>query len=288
MKKLFIYITVLFCANTVFAQFSLKTSNQQFIEKALSNGVFMSKQSFQIRDKKSGELFGLNGKKEFGIQYSLGFKIKGGILLTDKAVNPWNYESKFDKYRDQYEPVLLDAYYADSKETADYTRLSYDIASKQDIVNGEIYKFSSEAFNGTGLGLDSSLGEKDGWLIWLTADPERDKESSSKISLTIYSKSINVNNEAKSFAVEPFNTIQEILGGIYVVASYKNVGCVEFNICGVLTKIDNEWKLVCPFVGMEGIEEPKEQVKEPEAPSEEGPSELTPINEKPSKKKSKK
>lgn len=272
MKK--IVFLLLFLPIQLFAQFEIgmfSTPSQQMVENAVKSSMFLSKQSFQIRDKKTDELFGLNGKKEFGVQYALGVKIKSGILLVDKVVRPWLYDSRFEKYKENYDPILYQATYTEQGEKVNYQELNLDTNKLENIFEKQIYSYPTETFEQKGLMCDYTAGTKKGWIIWVTADSNTDFEVTSSLNYTIYQKDLIVSKEQNFFGIEKPKGQQKILGGIYVVPYYMEIGVVEFKLCGLIVP-DTEitWKICCPF-----IEHTDCQVESTNETG--GESELTPI-----------
>lgn len=117
MKKIFILILLFSCASYSYSQKVIpgqinredllkgidnasQVLDKSLLMDAVSSAFFLSRQSFQVADKKTGELYGLNNQNEFGKEITLGVKAKEGFLLTDKAIRPWEYNSKFNSYRD--------------------------------------------------------------------------------------------------------------------------------------------------------------------------------------------
>ena len=282
-------LTMFFVCQYCEAQLLVKSTSQQFIEDAVTSGLFVSEQSFQICDKETGELFGLNGKSEFGKQYSIGIKIPGGLLLNDVAVRPWMYDMKYGKYKDKYDPVFYQAKFAEMKEKAEFDSLAYSMTGMQELIDTTLYSFSSDAFNGKGFALDYTKGEKDGWLVWIIADENADISSMPKLNYSIYRKKLEVDGPKVSFDVVHPDEKQNILGGIYVVPYYTEIGVIEFRLCGVMSKSENGWKIYCPFVEREE-EMTFEQKPEPEGEikDDDDASELTPIGKGKNKDKKKK
>lgn len=250
MKRNILICLALCWLNTVTGQIALTSDNQQLIEDVIKTGLFLSKQSFQICDKETGELFGLNGKKEFGIQYSVGVKVPNGFCLTDKAVRPWLYNSKYVRYKEKYDPVFYQATFSELKENAEYNSLDYASTKPEEVMDSVIYRFSSNTFGEKGFVLDSTKGKKDGWVIWVNADQNIDFEQTLNLNYIIYRKVLTVNERNRSFDINKPNTEQNVLGGIYVVPVYTAIGIVEFRLCGLILSINDEWKVCCPFVGL--------------------------------------
>lgn len=279
MKKLIILLSLFFASQYCDAQLLVKSTSQQFVEDAVTSGLFISEQSFQICDKETGELFGLNGKSEFGKQYSIGIKIPNGLLLSDVAVRPWMYDMKYGKYKDKYDPVFYQAKFAEMKEKAEFDSLAYSMTGMQELIDTTFYSFSSQTFDGKGFALDYTKGEKDGWLVWIVADKNADISSMPKSNYSIYRKKLEVNGPKVSFDVVHPDEKQNILGGIYVVPYYTEIGVIEFRLCGVMSKSKGGWKIHCPFVGMEDeiSSEQKPNQEEEVKEEDEDASELTPV-----------
>lgn len=272
MKK--IVFLLLLLPIQLFAQFEIgmfSTPSQLMVENAVKSSMFLSKQSFQIRDKKTDELFGLNGKKEFGIQYAIGVKINSGVLLVDRVVRPWLYDSKFEKYKENYDPVLYQSAYTEQGEKVNYQELNLESNKLEDIFEKQIYSYPTEIFARKGLTIDNAEGTKKGWIIWVVADNNADFEVTANLNFTVYQKDLAVSKAQKSFVIEKPEGVQKILGGIYVVPYYTEIGVIEFKLCGLIVP-DTEmtWKVCCPFV------EYSDSQVEP-ADGSEGRFELTPI-----------
>lgn len=73
----------------------------------VSPALFLFRQSFQVADNKTGDLYGLNNQDEFGAEVSIGIKVKDGFVLTDKAMRPWAYNRKFDEYKENISLFLI-------------------------------------------------------------------------------------------------------------------------------------------------------------------------------------
>ena len=110
------------------AQIYVKSENQQLIENAVRDAFFVSINSFQIQDK-DGNRFGTRNNNEFGSERTLGIKTKDGVILTNRAICPWNYDSRFEKYRHDYTPVMSKTLYSEMNDVANYQAI--DILKEQ-------------------------------------------------------------------------------------------------------------------------------------------------------------
>lgn len=282
MKKLVFLLMIL--PVQLFAQFEIgmfSTPSQLMVENAVKSSFFLSKQSYQLRDKKSGELFGVNGKKEFSAQYAIGVKVRGGIILGDRMLQPWLYDSKFGKYKEGYEPVPYQATYTALEDEVSYKELEYDSEAQKGIIDKLIYRYPSDVFAGEGLAADSTAGIKNGWIIWVTAK-ETDWEKTAAVNYVTYQKDLNVSKEDTSFGIEKPKGNLKLLGGLYVVPFYTGIGTIEFKLCGIIVQdTETTWKVCCPFVV-----NPENEVKPADKQAVE--SELTPIGKDKTDKKNKK
>ena len=293
MKRFLFLVIMLLLGNTCFAQFSfVKSVGQQYAETVAKSGLFISKQSFRISNKSSGKVFGYDGKTYFGIQYSLGIKVKEGIILTDKVVRPWEYDSNFDQYKEEYNPILYKSEFSNIGDEIASDSLFYNVEEKVVLIENEAYMFPSTTFNGEGLSIDNTKGEKEGWVVWVMTDEDAEINQSSNIYLTAYSKAIQASSKSEPIDLEAPSTSNKILGGLYIVPYFTEIGIIEFRVSGILIENDSKWRIYTPFIGMEASTNSEKPEKEtPQSVSDEDNKDstgLTPVDEKPSKKKSKK
>lgn len=289
MKIFYSCILSLLCCQ-LYAQINLgKFGSDAFIDEAVRNGLFVSCQSYQICDKETGDLFGLNGKTEFGIEYSLGIKVPGGYCLLDQAVHPWLYDKNFSKYQTKYEPVFYQAKYADLGEQVQYDSLDYSLTNVTAITDSVLYRFTSSTFDGKGFILDNEEGQKNGWMVWVMQSKDSDMSMDVNFTFISLKESIDVKKECSFMEVTPPNTYYRLVGGIYIVPEYSSIGVVKFKLCGIMVPHNKDvWNLYFPFIGQEM--ENEDEIVDDKTPSKDiEDSELTPIGQtKDIKKKNKK
>jgi len=257
----------------------------RIIEKTVRPGLFVIKRSFQLQDKKSKELFGLNGRPEFGIGYSIGIKTPNGFCLTDQAISPWNYNDAFKKYQGKYIPIISKSEYAElSKDSI--LGDTFDLTNKCTILcDSSIYRYESDIFNGNSFKIDSLAGEKKGWLIWLTAQKNADLNNFSNLEFLCQEKVMLVDRSISSDSLGDIPSDVQILGGVYVIPIFKGIGKLELHLCGVLSKTNNQWRVCFPFFMKNDGRNVTETEKTEEKPEE--MDELTPIEKKSKSKKKK-
>lgn len=304
MKKIFLTIVFLVaCANYSVAQLlgsikvqpsdMMELSNvkdsavSKIIEKTVRPGLFVVKRSFQLQDKKSNELFGLNGRPEFGIGYSVGVKTPRGFCITNQAVLPWNYNSSFKKYEGKYTPVISKSEYSELGKDSVFLETD-EIKNQHTILcDSAIYQYESDLFQGQSFKIDTLAGKKKGWLILLTHSKNADLNNVSNLKFHCQEKELLVNN---TFCVDSLGKLpsdDQALGGVYVIPVFKGIGKLELHLCGILSKTDNQWRVYFPFI----IKEENNNLSETEEATggvQEEKDELTPVEKKSKSKKRKK
>lgn len=251
MKRiLLVLITLGFC-NVADAQFSLgKSVGQQYVESAVKQGAFIVKQSFQVKSKDSGEIYGYKGEKFFGIQYSVGVMIDGGeVLITGRAAEPWAYDSNYIKYKEEYDGIMYTSEFALLSDVSTYDTLTISDGNVVALVDGEVYHAVSPTFGGKGLVVDPELGEKNGWVVWVYTKGGTDVAEGATVECSAYRLSVNVEKKGQKIDIEKPESVGNVIGGFYVVPSFSKVGTIEFHICGMLTDSDSKWQICTPFVG---------------------------------------
>lgn len=250
MKKIGTFIIAFLQVTLCAAQFAVgKSTGQEMVETAVKNSFFISKQSFQLSDKKSGELFGLNGKDEFGTQYSLGVKTSNGYILTDKAIRPWKYNDMYAKYKEGYSPIPFSSSYTELWKSPKYLDIPIEHPFAQK--DSSVYIFNSETFEGKGIAIDNSKGEKNGWIILVTIGKDADFEQNASVNLCSVKNTVKIEDAVKAIDIEKPKLLSDsIIGGIFVVPQYAEIGTVKFLLCGILVPNADKWQLICPFNGM--------------------------------------
>lgn len=214
--------------------FPFNTSNQQIVQSAVENAFVAITSSYRLQDPKTKKLYGRNGNDNFGTISSWGLKIDGGIMLPDQAVRPWEYDPNYSKYRDKYNTVPYQISFQKSEGKIVLDSIDVKVCNAQNL----FYSIKDTLVaNGEGFKIDSSDGEKDGWIIWLT------EENDSINTFLVFKKKIEFKPNDNVYEVEQPNTMKKILAGIYVVPSYEAIGIVSFNLCGILVEQNEKWDL---------------------------------------------
>lgn len=287
MKRLmFLFVSMSLLIQNSMAQFDLelfKTPAQQMVENAVKPSLIIVRSSFQVKSNETGVYYGLNGKKEFGEQVSYGIMTKDGVILCDQAVRPWNYDEKYPRYKKEYSPVLSVIRYSNIGDTEEYDTLSVAMKNMTALNDSSFYYCRSNTFKGEGLVVDSSIGNKAGWLLWITIPKDAATSITSDPTIVVQQKDIEITKKNDVFDIVSPKTDNSIMGGLFVVPSYERIGAVEFRLAGILKTENGEWELCCPFYNIEKANNAKANGNVSETEVGETPSteELTPINGKP-------
>lgn len=248
--------------------FTFNTSNQQIVQSAVEKGFVKVSSSYRLQDLKSKKLYGRNGKDAFGTVSSWGVKISGGYILLDEAIHPWNYDENYKKYRGKYGTIPYQIKFSFDGEDIINDSLDSKVCNNQNVL---FFAEDSVKMRKQGFEVETSDGEKDGWLIWLTEDND------STNSFLVFRKKIEFKSNTAIYDVEQPNTTKQIVAGIFVVPTYTSIGVVRFNLSGVLIDQDGKWLLAKPTIPS-NCEEIHSDVKtEVSTGHEVSDSDLTPI-----------
>ena len=147
MKQTLCIIALILNAFALNAQIYVKSTGQTMVENAVKPALVIVHSSFQIKDNKTGVLYGLNGKKEFGEYVSFGIMTKEGMVLNEDALFPWNYNEKFSKYRNEYSPILSAIQYFNIGATL-HDSLDIDLDKNVLTRDSSFYYYKYNSFDG--------------------------------------------------------------------------------------------------------------------------------------------
>lgn len=247
MKRIIVSIAVLIaslnCAVAQFSQSLFNSSSQQFVEQAVKDGIVLLRQDYQLLDTLSNTRYGWNHQEVFNSIYSVGFKVEGGYVVNERFVRPWNFDQRYRELRDTtYVPVISRTR---SKSMADtvYTNVKYNPDHKRSIRDSLIYRVDSLTHERRGLRIDSSLGEKEGWLIWVTSADSLLQENT-QLSVVTYKHQITIEENKKEYALPKPATSKNIVTGILVVPNNTQIGVLDFQIIGYAYQRGDDWYVI--------------------------------------------
>lgn len=220
------------------------------MEKTVKPGLIVVRHGFQIKDNKTGDLYGLNGSQIFGESYSLAIKASDGIFIREDAVAPWNHNNSFAKYKGKYTPVSYKTSYVELNDSCDFLDFLLESDKLKVTNDSDIYKYNTDSFNNNCLQLDTISESKQGWIMWLIQKSNSKVFDKDNLSFSCQEYKLNFGKLNKVENVTcPSDAI--VIGGVYVIPFSIGIGKIELKIAGILSKINDEWKVVLPFLRSE-------------------------------------
>jgi hypothetical protein len=249
MKK--ISCLFVFCLLTVIAVgqslgFSL-SPNQQLIEDAVKDGLFIVRQNYQLQDitKETPTYYGWNNNPHFGTTYALGVKTVNGFYSDDKVFHPWNYDSHYNQYRSNntLAPVISETNYRTLVSPA-YAAMPFSKDSCTSIYDSYFVHVQNSVFKNKGFQVNNTNEEKNGWVVWAISEKSIATEDTIPVSLLIYKTELVFEEGKDRYEIKDPSTDKVIAGGIYVVPEVTAVGQITFRLSGLLLKIEGKWNVV--------------------------------------------
>lgn len=218
--------------------------NQQLIEDAVARGVLLVRQEYQLEDTVTLKRYTWDNQPEFGSSVSFCVLTENGYVISDKAIQPWEYDARFTQYRDsQYRPILSKTYCRTVKDSVYRAVGMLNLSQHQPLANKKWMRISDSLFNDKGFVLDSTVGEKDGWIVLLTAD-DPSQIDSTELSLVIYRHKLTVEAGVEQQDIPSVATQRHVVGGIYIEPQYRGIGEIVFALNGVLVHEEDSWQLL--------------------------------------------
>ncbi len=241
MKRVCIFIFCVIGTISLPAQRIIKSLGQEITENAISGSVVLVRQSYYLVDKTTGEAYGRNNRDEFGSNVSLGVLTTAGVLLTNEAANPWNYEKDFDfkQYEKDYAPEIIKT----EIKNVDDDRSSFSVQSsamKPEEMNGVLLG-KIEICNSSKLEIDAEPGKKDGWIVWFLNDGSSDDIESQHISMESYTASLDITKKKDVYEINQPIDSARVVGGIYLNLQFLGGGHVVYKLAGYMIRQDGKW-----------------------------------------------
>ena len=298
-KTYFIVLISLFVSTIAWAQLSIgKSAGQIITENAVSGSVVVVKQSYQVKNKKNGKVYGRHGGKEFGQHFSIGVKTENGLVITNAAMTPWAEDDAYKKIEKDYDAFisLTEIREIGKEGKPTYTQCPLEVDSNQP---QGLWLAQTKDCKENLLEIDYENGEKEGWIMWYAIKKAPNIDPNSPINIQSITKKVELIGSVTTMDVEALSTGDIVLGGIYVCPTYLGGGHVTYKLVGILVLENGKWLLNAPFAGFSPVKKSKDN-NEKDKPSEEQEIindekqeekenvELTPIDQDKKKKKSKK
>lgn len=244
-------------------KFSMQSTPDSLLIKAIDGSVVVVKQSYQVKHKKSGKTYGRSGRADFGHSYSLGVKTDAGLVLTDGALKPWIFDPAFNKVEKDYEPVisLTEVREIEQNNSAKFIQCPLQLSRQQ--MDGAWIANAKDAISGA-MELDIQEGNKVGWIVWISCKKDLDDDPETGFKIVTVSKTVENASPNDVFDVEITNNDDRLLGGLFVTPCYLGGGHVTFKLSGMLVLVDDNWKLRTPFIGYSVEKVSQEPEKQPD------------------------
>lgn len=269
---LFLTISITSSAQDVLSLMRLNLSNA-LVEQAVEDGCFFLSHSYQLCDTMTMQKFDRYGSDIFGNKTGLAIKIKGGYLIPNTVVSPWDFDENYNKYKRKYAPV---SYQIKLKSFSDSTAVSvYDgVMPTYQALAGTDFCFvaDSTTFDGEGFSPCNTEGEKNGWCIWYISDKVADSLDSLVTISTISVKyDLTVKSDNNTYEISAPKTDKELIGGIFVVPVKSSIGCLNFELVGIISNTDSKWNMVTPFFEFKSGDELSPVTDDSSSPDEVSP-----------------
>lgn len=270
MKRALIYTGIFFFScHFCDAQLNFQSSNQQMIEDAIKDGIYIVEQSYRLRSNNDGKFYGRNNQPEFSKTYSVAIKLNGAYCIDEQVLTPWesddNYISLSTAEKERYAPVLYKSSYRGVFQSK-WDNFPVDTLNCTKIVGSQLYSMADE-HGAFGFQVNVIEGLKKGWVVWVTTSEDISKTNSFNSNLNIYRLEIELIKGQSLYEINQPAFQSNSIGGIYVVPEVNRIGQITFTLVGMMRNIDKKWSVVT-------LGEVKENGQD-----ENSNSELTPINE---------
>lgn len=269
MKKIALFFAWL--PSMLFAQLNFNNLNlfssagQKFVEQAVTDGILLLRQDYYLLDSTTNIKYGWNNQEMFSSVYSTAIHVGNRYFVSDYFVHPWQADSRYLQFQDTVLiPTISQTHQRKLTDTI-WTKQSYDISSLTAIKDSCLYMLDSLQLPAPGFNLDTTSGNKEGWLVWVVT-PDTLMNDKSPIEIITYKHSLTIEPQTYLYEIPKPTFTKQIIGAFYVIPHVPQVGLLEFQMGGILFVQNNQW-----FVHKIKLAEQK--VEEPQKPT------LTPIQE---------
>jgi len=238
-------IAMALSANAQIFNFSLRTNNQQLIDKALDGALVRINQSYELCDTVKNEHFGREGKDYFSIVPFIGIKTERGIVASSALQTPWKYDKDYEDYENQYKPIVRDSKMS-LLNSSDKTIVSMSSSTECVGITNKLCCLDDSVQSISGLKVDSASGAKNGWIIWLTGNSNLVENDSVKYNSI--QKDIDVPIDGESIHLEQPEFSGMVYGGVYVTPIQTAIGQITFTLTGIIVSDEQGWTLDFPFI----------------------------------------
>lgn len=226
--------------------FSLRTNNQQLIDKALSGAFIRINQSYEICDTLNDQHFGRDGKDYFSIVPFIGIETQEGLVFPSSVLTPWTNDGDFDKYKEKYKPLVTKTTVKLLNSVEERPTGDINSPINGSIVTKHLCTLSDTTQKSKGLLVDSLSGKKDGWFIWVSSN--KNLADIDSVRFTSIKMDIEVPINGEFLQIDTPEISETVYGGIYVTPIQSAIGQITFKLTGVMVLDEDGWLLDFPFI----------------------------------------
>lgn len=226
--------------------FSLRTNNQQLIDKALAGAFVRINQSYELCDTVKDEHFGRNGKDYFSIISFIGIETEQGLIFPSTTLKPWTYDNDFNEYKGKYKPLVTESKINILNHRVGYAVRNVELPFTGTSLSKYLSIYNDSIQHNQGLKIDTIPGSKNGWVIWLSSNSTLSETDS--VRFTSIKKDIEVPTDGGSLHIEKLETNETVFGGIYVTPVQSSIGQLTFTLTGIMVLDEDSWVLDFPFM----------------------------------------
>ena len=180
--------------------FSLRTNNQQLIDKALAGAFVRINQSYELCDTVKDEHFGRNGKNYFSIIPFIGIETEQGLIFPSTTLKPWTYDNDFNEYKGKYKPLVTESKINILNHRDGYAVRNVELPFTGTSLSKYLSIYNDSIQHNQGLKIDTIPGSKNGWVIWLSSNSTLSETDS--VRFTSIKKDIEVPTDGGSLHIE--------------------------------------------------------------------------------------
>ena len=284
-KHILCFAVLLVICHSAHAQLlNIRIGSDALVEEAIKDAVLIVESNYCVQDVKTNQKYGRNGKSHFNILQFLGCKTDKGVIVSEKAIHPWDVDGLFDKYRNdsKYRPLLDSSLVVRSLPSNKNNTIQ--IAPNL-LFNNENTVMCAKTGDSTVDGLMLSVDNNNlvNWIVWIKKTSNKDNLSD--LEYTIVKKTIDF--PIGDAVIDTPNSSNSYLGGLYISAKVVSVGLVEFSLSGFIVEKSGKW-IVEPINSEVFALSTSDAGKEINTPELDEPNDnLTPVKEKNEEKKKK-
>ena len=207
--------------------------------------LFVVRQDYSLYNSKKKLYYGYNDLDYFGNTYSLGVKCEKFTILSDEAVYPWKYDSKYSDFKDKNlipQITRTHVLVLDDSVSYDYSELDSVLVVKKTIKDEMFYVADPMTNSQDGLKINTSDSCKSGVLVWIVKKSGDMDKGDIKIDLKCMVKTFDL---LGNIAVTPPADCKEVLGCLYLTESGDKE--IPYLLSGIAALNNQQWTLYFPF-----------------------------------------